>query len=36
MVKEIHLAGSVGALCSSFCSAYAYLPAKFHYERYHE
>jgi hypothetical protein len=33
MVKEIHLAGSVGAPCSSFCGAYAYIPAKFQYER---
>jgi hypothetical protein len=28
MVKEIHLAGSVGAPCSSFCGAYAYIPGK--------
>jgi hypothetical protein len=33
MVKEIHLAGSVRAPSGSFCGAYAYIPAKFHYER---
>jgi hypothetical protein len=33
MLKEIHIAGSVGAPFGSFCGAFDDIPAKFHYER---